>query len=129
MKKIHIIGIIIIALAIGAIVSTLSGASTYSDFNEAFANPGKEFHVIGKLNREKAAVYEPTINPDLFQFYMVDTSNVEKMVILHKSKPQDFEKSEQIVIIGKAEGENFHASDILMKCPSKYENGNPANKQ
>ena len=37
-----------------------------------------------------------------------------------KSKPQDFEKSEQIVVIGKMEAGNFVASDILMKCPSKY---------
>lgn len=123
MKKIHIIGIVVIALSIGTILTTLSDSSTYSDFNEAFSHPGREFHVIGKLNREKETMYNPTENPDLFQFYMTDTSMVEKKVVLHKSKPQDFEKSEQIVIIGKADGADFHASEILMKCPSKYNNG------
>ena len=124
MKKIHIIGIVAIALSIGAILSTLSESSTYSDFNTAFANPGSEFHVIGKLNKKKPTLYEPTKNPDIFQFYMIDTSFVEKKVILHKSKPQDFERSEQIVIIGKAIEEDFHASEILLKCPSKYNDSN-----
>ncbi len=41
-------------------------------------------------------------------------------MILHKSKPQDFDKSEQIVVIGKMNNEVFEADDILMKCPSKY---------
>jgi hypothetical protein len=49
---------------------------------------------------------------------------VIKQVVLHKSKPQDFEKSEQIVLIGKMQGDNFHANDILMKCPSKYNDAN-----
>jgi cytochrome c-type biogenesis protein CcmE len=36
------------------------------------------------------------------------------------SKPQDFERSEQIVLTGKMKGDEFVATDILMKCPSKY---------
>ncbi|MNF07676.1 hypothetical protein D3C80_2079060 [compost metagenome] len=36
------------------------------------------------------------------------------------TKPQDFEKSEQIVLTGGMVGDEFHASKILMKCPSKY---------
>jgi cytochrome c-type biogenesis protein CcmE len=32
----------------------------------------------------------------------------------------DFEKSEQIVVIGKMKGDIFYAKDILTKCPSKY---------
>ena len=51
---------------------------------------------------------------------MIDNKGLEKRVILHKSVPQDFQKSEQIVLIGKMQGDEFHANDILMKCPSKY---------
>jgi cytochrome c-type biogenesis protein CcmE len=53
---------------------------------------------------------------------MTDNEGKECKVILNKTKPQDFDKSEQIVIIGKMTGEEFHASDVLMKCPSKYSN-------
>lgn len=127
MKKIHILGIILIAVAIGAIFTTLNNTSTYADFTEAAKNPGSEFHVVGKLNKEKEAVYEPKVDANLFTFYMIDNKGVESKVILHKNKPidQDFKSSEQIVLIGQMQGQEFHASDILMKCPSKYNDGKP----
>ena len=125
MKKVHILGIILIAVAIGAIFTTLNNTSTYADFTEAAKDPGSEFHVVGKLNKEKEAVYEPKVDANLFTFYMIDNKGVESKVILHKNKPQDFERSEQIVLIGQMQGQAFEASDILMKCPSKYNDGKP----
>lgn len=125
MKKIHIIGIIIIAIAIGAILTTLNSTSTYASFAEAVKSPDSEFHVVGKLNKDKETVYDPKTDANIFTFYMIDNAGLEKKVILHKNKPQDFERSEQIVLIGKASGDEFHASDILMKCPSKYNDGTP----
>ena len=121
MKKTHILAIVVIAVAIGAIFSTLYDASTYADFGTAFAAPGKEFHVVGFQNREKDQVYDPVTNPDLFTFYMTDTVGVEKKVYLHRSRPADFDMSDRIVLIGKAKEDVFHATDILLKCPSKYE--------
>lgn len=123
MKKIHIIGIVIIATALAVIVSTISNSSTYAPFSEATAHPNSTFHVVGKLNMEKQFIYNPEINANLFGFYLVDNEGREKKVLYNGSKPQDFERSEQIVVIGKMDGENFHCSQILMKCPSKY-NGN-----
>lgn len=125
MKKTHILGIIVIAVAIGVIIGSINDASTYANFTEAFDNKGAEFHVVGYLNKSKPMVYEPEKDADLFQFYMFDKDSIEKKVILYKSKPQDFEKSEQIVIIGKAKEGDFHATQILMKCPSKYNDGSP----
>jgi cytochrome c-type biogenesis protein CcmE len=125
MKKIHIIGIVIIAIAIGAIFTTLNNTSTYASFTEATNEPASEFHVVGKLNKEKESVYEPKVDANLFTFYMIDNKGVESKVVLHKNKPQDFERSEQIVLIGKMNGNQFEASDILMKCPSKYNDGKP----
>ncbi len=125
MKKIHIIGIVIIAIAIGAIFTTLNNTSTYASFTEAAKEPGSEFHVVGKLNKGKETVYDPKVDANIFTFYMVDNKGSECKVVLHKNKPQDFERSEQIVIIGKMQGQDFQASDILMKCPSKYNDGKP----
>ncbi len=125
MKKLHIIGIVIIAVAIGVIFVSLKNTSTYADFTEAMANPDKEYHVVGKLDKNQPQVYEPKINTDEFLFSLVDNKGISRQVVLHKSKPQDFEKSEQIVLIGKMQGEQFHANDILMKCPSKYSEGKP----
>jgi cytochrome c-type biogenesis protein CcmE len=90
MKKLHIIGIIVIAIAIGVIFVSLKNTTTYADFTEALSNPGKEYHVVGKLDKTQPQVYEPTINPDQFMFSMIDNKGVIKNVVLHKSKPQDF---------------------------------------
>ncbi|MFN8165207.1 MAG: cytochrome c maturation protein CcmE [Bacteroidia bacterium] len=122
MKKTHIVAIAIIAIAIGAIISTLADSSTYATFSVASENPSKTYHVVGKLNKDKPQDYNPAVNADLFSFYLTDNSGEEHLVRLQKAKPQDFEKSEQIVVVGKMKDGNFEASDILMKCPSKYNN-------
>ena len=125
MKKTHIIGIILIAVALGVIVSTISNSSTYASFSTAKEHEGKTYHVVGKLNMEKDFIYNPEQNANIFGFYLVDNEGQEMKVLFNDSKPQDFEKSEQIVVIGKVVGEEFHVAkgDLLMKCPSKY-NGN-----
>jgi len=125
MKKIHILGIVVIAVAIGVIFTSLQSSATYSDFAEAAANPDTEYHVVGKLNKTVPVQYDPKINADECSFMMLDNKGIEKRVVLHKSVPQDFQKSEQIVLIGKMHGEEFHANEILMKCPSKYNDGKP----
>lgn len=120
MKKSYIFGIILIAVAFGVIISTVSNSSTYASFTTAIEHEGKIFHVVGKLNKEKPFEYNPEVNANLFGFYLTDNEGKDVKVLYNGSKPQDFEKSEQIVIIGKMKGNEFHASEILMKCPSKY---------
>lgn len=123
MKRIHIIIIVVIAVLIGAMIGAINDSSSYADFETAFDDPASEFHVVGQLVKEREMVYEPEENPDEFSFWMKDVNGEERHVILHKSKPQDFERSEQIVLIGQAQGDDFHANEILMKCPSKYTDG------
>ena len=120
MKKSHIIGIVLIAIAIGAIFASLGDASTYASFSTAQNHEGKEFHVVGKLDKSKDMIYQPEKDPNIFVFYMKDSDSSERKVTLHQAKPQDFEHTEQIVAIGKCVGNDFHASSVLMKCPSKY---------
>lgn len=129
MKKTHIIAIIVIALAIGAIMTTVSDSSTYSNFTEAMENPGKEYHVVGQLNKEAEMSYNPEVDANLFSFSMFDNDSVEQRVHFAGSKPQDFERSEQIVLVGKYENNSFQASKILMKCPSKYNDGQEGEMQ
>ena len=128
MKKSHILAIVIIAVAIAAILSTVADSSTYASFSIAADHPNKTYHVVGKLAKEKPQEYNPQANADLFTFFLVDNDGQERKVILHKARPQDFDKSEQIVVIGKMNGDEFAASDVLMKCPSKYNNGSPEMK-
>ncbi len=120
MKKVHIIGLILIALGIAAMMSTISsGTSTFTTFSEAIAT-GKVVKISGHLSKDKEMYYNPQKDPNYFTFYIKDTENQERKVILLSAKPQDFERSESIVLTGKMQGEEFLASDMLMKCPSKY---------
>jgi hypothetical protein len=72
MKRTHIIALVIIAVAMAALVSSLGDSSTYADLDEAFAKPGREFHVVGILDKSQPIVYEPVTNASLTQFTMTD---------------------------------------------------------
>jgi cytochrome c-type biogenesis protein CcmE len=120
MKKTQILILVFIVAAIGVIISLFANTSTYTDFNAAIDNPGKEFHVIGKLVKNKPIVYDTKMDANRFTFYMTDQKGLERMVVYKGAKPQDFEKSEQVVVIGKIENDQFLASSLLLKCPSKY---------
>ena len=120
MKKTYILGIALIGIAIAAIVSMYGDASTYENFEVAMENPGKEFHVVGVLNREKEKFYNPQEDPNFFTFYMIDEKGKESKVVYHNPETTDFDRSEKIVIVGKMDGDHFEASKILLKCPSKY---------
>ncbi len=119
MKKSSILGIIVIAVAIAVIVSTYSNTSTYGSFSDAKGTE-TELHIVGHLNKGKQLYYDPVKDANYFSFYMLDNKGDECKVVFTGTKPQDFERSEQIVLTGQMRGKEFHASKILMKCPSKY---------
>jgi len=129
MKKTHIIAIVIIAIAIAAILGTVADSSTYASFSVAMKDTGREFHVVAHLDKEKERTYNPKENANLFIFYVKDNEGIEKRVLFNGTEPQDFEKSEQIVLTGKMKGEDFIADKILMKCPSKYNDNKPEMKE
>jgi cytochrome c-type biogenesis protein CcmE len=122
MKKTHIVALILIMVSIGVIISMTGDYSRYETFATAYAAEGKEFHIVGELARQEDMHYNPEQDPNYFSFYLQDKSGEERKVVFEGAKPQDFERSEQIVLTGKMEGDDFHASKILMKCPSKYIN-------
>jgi cytochrome c-type biogenesis protein CcmE len=125
MKTIHIVILLILVIAIAVVVTTLTDSSTYSNFSDASGSPGKEFHIIGKLNKNKPLEYDATKNANRFAFYLVDDKGMEMKVIYNNPKPQDFEKSEKVVIIGSVKNNEFIAKSLLLKCPSKYNANKP----
>jgi len=121
MKKSNIILLVVIAVAIGVIISLVGDFSSYETFLTAANHPNREYHVIGKLEKQQQMVYEPAKNANYFSFYVKDKSGEVRKVVFNGSEPTDFEKSEQIVLTGSmGQDDVFHCSQILMKCPSKY---------
>ncbi len=124
MKPRYIILIVLIAVAIGSIISLYGSSSQYVSFPYAEEEAGKEFHIIGQLVKDSAIVYDPVKDPNHLEFYMTDTLHNVRKVIFNSPKPSDLDRSENIVLVGKMkEDGHFHASSILLKCPSKYNEG------
>jgi len=128
MKKSHILGIVIIAVAIAIIISTAGDASSYVTFNEAYsmAEKGNDnlIHVVGTLKKDEQGEVigiNPSENKLSFSFIMVDNDLKEQEVFYKEPMPADFFRSEQVVVIGSYHEDLFLADQILLKCPSKYE--------
>lgn len=119
MKKSSILGLVTIAIAIAVIISLYASTSTYGTFTDAKSTNG-QLHVIGYLDKQKELYYDAAKDANYFSFFMKDKKGVECKVVFTGTKPQDFERSEQIVLVGEMQGNEFHASHIQMKCPSKY---------
>jgi len=122
MKRTHIILLVLVAAAVAIIVSMFGDFSTYETFATAAKDPGKKYHVIGILAKGKDMEYDPVKDPNRFTFYVEDKAGNVNRVIFNGAKPTDIEKSEQIVMMGYMDGENFRCNKIQMKCPSKYKN-------
>lgn len=119
MKRIYLLGMIMIAVAVALLLNTAKDTSTYATFEEA-EKAARKVKIAGQLSKDKEMVYNPEKDPNHFSFFIRDTRGIERQVILLGSKPQDFELSEQIVVTGQMKGDAFVATEMLMKCPSKY---------
>ncbi len=115
----HILAIVAILAGISIIVIGSKDVSTYSSFTAAMKTD-QSVKITGTLDKDKDMNYDPEVNPNLFTFHMKDGDGLSKKVLLNRPKPQDFERAESIVVTGKMVDGDFAASEILMKCPSKY---------
>lgn len=95
--------------------------STYTTFEGASEMSGA--HIPGTWDKEKGAEF--SLETKKFTFFMKDGDGISKKVVYSKPKPNNFEQADQLVVIGELRGDTFYADDMLMKCPSKYNNTDP----
>ena len=117
MKIIIAVVVIIAALIFGA-VSFVETNVEYTDLQHAAAT-GKKVQVRGEWVKSKNAAFDASQRQ--FVFYMTDDNGQEVKVLLDGAKPNNFELAKAIVVKGRYRDGCFHASDVLTKCPSKYE--------
>ena len=120
MKKSHIVVLIGIAIAIGALIMLSVDFSTYDTILSAKQKQGKFVHLIARLDKELTLEYDPAKNPNYLSFNIIDSLGGKAKVVYLNTKPPELEQSERIVLKGKMQGDIFQCSDILLKCPSKY---------
>lgn len=109
--------VMVAALVFGAI-SFVQTNVEYTDFQTAIASH-KKVQVKGEWMKEKKTAFDAS--SATFAFYMKDDGGREMKVVYDGAKPNNFEIANAIVVKGRYQEGVFHASDILTKCPSKYE--------
>lgn len=120
MKPKAIILLVLLAVAIGFVMSTYLDASENATFEQAANNPDKEYHITGFLVKDKPIEYDPLKDANHFTFYLKDKDGVIRQVVSSEPKMQDFERTEKVSMTGYADGDVFRATKVLPKCPSKY---------
>lgn len=126
MKPKYLIGlIIIVALAMASFLMLDESSIEYADLSRA-ERLGKTVQVVGTWVKEDGSAYDATAN--VFSFHMKDEQGKRIYVQLDGPKPNNFEIATSIVVKGRVEGNTFKASNVLTKCPSKYE-GNASDLQ
>lgn len=96
--------------------------STYTDFETA--SDMSSAHVPGTWdNTQEYGFSKETMQ---FTFHMKDESGNTRRVVYPRPKPNNFEQADRLVVIGEMKGEVFYANEMLMKCPSKYNNADPS---
>ena len=125
MKKTHIVLLVLIAVSIAVLISYMADLSTSETLASAKQKQGKLVSVTARLDRSypNPIEYDPLRNPNLTRFYIIDSLGNKAKAVYYFEKPFDMEKTEQLRLKGRMNGEVFEitAKDgILLKCPSKY---------
>lgn len=119
MKMKYIIGLAVgLVFVVVAVMSFDSSKIEYADFKDAKGS-GKTVQVIGSW--DKSVPVEVNTETNTFKFQMIDEKGNKTRVIATGSKPNNFDVAPMVVIKGKYQGPDFLATEILTKCPSKYE--------
>ncbi|MEL6614358.1 MAG: cytochrome c maturation protein CcmE [Bacteroidota bacterium] len=97
--------------------SQVGGYETFTEAEES----GRRAHVVGMWLGDYPRTYDPATNT--FTFTMADENGEVRQVVYANPKPANFEDAEKVVVDGRMEGDVFTAEHILVKCPSKYNDG------
>jgi len=119
MKVKVIVGAVVIIAGIAlSAVSFVQTNVEYGDFATA-----ETTHKTIQVKGEWVKSMESSFNPQSaqFSFFMKDDNDRVVKVVLDGAKPNNFELAPSIVAKGAFVGDYFHATDVLTKCPSKYE--------
>src|SRR5512139_708894 len=119
MKPKIIAGIVVIAAGIVlSAVNFVQSNVEYGDFATA-ERIGKKIQVKGEWVKDKESYFDAA--KAQFVFYLKDDNGKVERVVLDGAKPNNFELATSVVAKGTYNGDHFHATEGLTKCPSKYE--------
>jgi cytochrome c-type biogenesis protein CcmE len=124
--KVIVAGVVLAGGLILGVINFFESNVEYMDFSGA-ERAGKKAQVKGEWVRDRQSGFD--VEKAQFAFYMKDDSGRIVRVVLEGAKPNNFEIATSVVAKGKFMGDHFHATEVLTKCPSKYEGDAEAVKQ
>jgi cytochrome c-type biogenesis protein CcmE len=117
-KTLRAIGVVVIAAVVGlSSLFTGGGMISYVSFSEARTASGN-VQVMGEILGSETS-YDP--GTGTFTFYITNDSGDRMRIVYDGTKPGNFEQATSVVCIGRFKDDAFHASKLLVKCPSKYQ--------
>ena len=122
MKPRLIIGIVAITLFTSLLLYNFGNSiSTYTNFEEAAGRTSTNIHVVGSWDKTQQSGF--SMETKSFSFFMTDEQGNSSRVIYANAKPSNFDQADKLVVIGEMKNDVFYAHDMLLKCPSKYNDG------
>ncbi|MEW6195262.1 MAG: cytochrome c maturation protein CcmE [Bacteroidota bacterium] len=120
MKNKYLFGGAIIVIFLGVMIYLFTQTNVqYESSFVKIMESGKTVKATGSWVKENG--YEINKEKKIFAFYMKDENGSMMRVMYHGTMPNNFESSTSVVVTGKYQDGIFHATDILTKCPSKYQ--------
>jgi cytochrome c-type biogenesis protein CcmE len=123
----YIVGGIVVFIAVGAAAYLLSESQIQYVTIATARTTGKKVQIKGKWVERDSAFYDQATNT--FTFVLEDGDGNRIRVEYDGAKPNNFELAESVVVRGRVEAGRFHASEILTKCPSKYQGNSTMSPQ
>jgi len=111
-------GLLVLASIFFGVTAFKKSLTPYISFSEA-RRSGASVQVNGVLADPAAAHYDA--DKSELTFALKDDKNEVMQVVYKGVKPANFEQATSVVAIGSYEGGRFHADQLLVKCPSKYQ--------
>ena len=115
-----IAAVIVVAFIIFGSYSFLESNVEYTNVSGAMKTH-KKVQLKGAWNKDKESAFDA--KSSTFTFYLKDDNGQECKVVLDGAAPNNFELAVSVVAKGRYIPEQgyFHATEVLTKCPSKYE--------
>lgn len=121
MKASTVVPVVLSFLAIGvALAAFQSGATPYKTVAEARKMSGDRINLGVEVDK---ATIKTSLTSHMIEFDAKDR-NGETIHVKHVGELVDLTKAERVTCIGKMEGDIFVSQQMLVKCPSKYEEEN-----
>ncbi len=116
-RRIVIGGALLVVFGVVAFLNFGRTITPYVSFAEARASD-RAVQVAGFPDHQGA---DFDMQSGLFQFTMTNEEGESMAVHYAGAEPGNFSQAQSVVVIGRYDGDVFNASQILVKCPSKYE--------